>query len=109
MADEKTEWPSAERQLAEAGVASGTALEKLILDNQDFHLLDPREAHDEYDIPLWLRVHFRKNHPEVQLSNVNPGASYPEALERVYKWMLAHPDLPARSPDDPNVTKGGVR
>jgi hypothetical protein len=109
MADEKTEWPSVERQLAEAKVAPGTALGRLIQDNQDFHLLDPKEARDDYEIPLWLRVHFRKMHPEVQLSVVNPGASYPEALNMVYRWMLAHPDLPAGRPDSPTEQKGGTR
>ena len=101
MADEKTEWPSVERQLAEAKVAPDTALARRIMENQDFQLLDPKEVNDEYDIPLWLRVHFRKTHPDVQLSTVNPGASYPEALERAYKWMLANPELPARSPQSP--------
>ena len=108
MADEKNEWPSAERQVAEAKAPSGSALEQLILDNQDFNLLDPRELNDDYDIPLWLRVHFRKRHPEVQLSTVNPGASYPEALERLYNWMKANPDLPERRPDSQPGTKGGV-
>ncbi|MDT5269633.1 MAG: hypothetical protein QOH49_1819 [Acidobacteriota bacterium] len=108
MADEKTQWPSAERQLAEAKVPPDSALERLILENQDFHLLDPREANDDFDIPLWLRVRFRKQHPEVQLSTVNPGASYPEALEMIYKWMRANPDLPERTPQSPNATKGGV-
>lgn len=108
MADEKTEWPSVERQLAEARVPPGSALENLIVQNQDFHLLDPKELNDDYDIPLWLRVYFRKRHPEVQLSTVNPGASYPEALELLYKWMRANPDLPERNPNSPGMTKGDV-
>lgn len=108
MADEKIEWPSVERQLAEYRVPPGSALEKMILENQDFHLLDPREANDNFDIPLWLRVQFRKRHPEVQLSTVNPGASYPEALEMLHKWMLANPDLPERTPGSPTGTKGGL-
>jgi hypothetical protein len=106
--DATSPWPSVEEQLAEAKVLQGSALEQLIRDNQDFHLLQPGEVHDGFDIPLWLRVHFRKTHPEVQLSSVNPGASYPEALETVHRWMLAHPDLPGSS-NDPTGTKGGMR
>ena len=105
---EAVSWPSVEAQLDAAKGSRGNALEQLIRANQDFHLLDPREANDDFDIPLWLRVQFRKRHPEVQLSTVNPGASYPEALEMLHKWMLANPDLPERTPNSPTATKGGV-
>jgi hypothetical protein len=101
-------WPSVEAQLDAAKSARGKALEDLIRANQDFHLLDAREANDNFDIPLWLRVLFRKRHPEVQLSTVNPGASYPEALEMLHKWMRANPDLPERSPGAQPGMKGGV-
>ena len=101
-------WPSVEAQLDAADGSRGTALEQLIRANQDFHLLDPREANDDFDIPLWLRVLFRKRHPEVQLSTVNPGASYPEALELLHKWMRANPDLPERTSQSPTLLKGGA-
>jgi hypothetical protein len=105
---ESVNWPSVEAQLDAAKGSRGTALEQLIRDNQDFNLLHPKEAHDDFKIPLWLRVQFRKRHPEVQLSTVNPGASYPEALEMLHKWMLANPDLPERTPNSPTGTKGGA-
>jgi hypothetical protein len=102
-------WPSVEAQLDEAEGSRGSALEQLIRDNQDFHLLQPQEAHDAYDIPLWLRVYWRKAHPDVQLSSVNPGASYPEVLETIHKWMLAHPDSPAGPSKFPTANMGGMR
>ena len=100
-------WPSVEHQLAAAKVAKGSALEKLIKDNQDFDLLHPDEAHDDAGIPLWLRVHWRKNHPDVPHSTVNPGSGYPDVLHTIHAWMLAHPDLPLGSPSDSTGTKGG--
>jgi hypothetical protein len=39
-------WPTLEEQLAEANVTPGSALEKLIRDNQDFGLLHPEEVLD---------------------------------------------------------------
>ena len=94
MTEKNPEWPSVEEQLREAKVAPGTALEKLILDNQDFHLLQPEEAHDDAGIPLWLRVYWRKNHPDIQHPTVNPGAGYPDILYDILARMLANPDLP---------------
>ncbi len=50
MADRQTPrtrepvWPTVEEQLAAAKVVHGTALERLVLENQDFSLLKPEEA-----------------------------------------------------------------
>jgi hypothetical protein len=107
MTKKPPEWPSLEDQLAAANTKRGSALEKLIRDNQDFHLLHAGEAHDDYGIPLWLRVFWRKNHPDVQHSTVNPGAGYPDVLYTIHAWMLTHHDLPWGSPGDPTQTKGG--
>lgn len=79
-------WPSIEEQLEVDHVEAGSALELLIRDNQDFHLLRPEEATDELGLPPWLRVHWRKLHPE--------STNYPNALSNVYSWMLLHQDLP---------------
>lgn len=97
-------WPSVERQLAEAQAPPGSALEALIRDNQDFDMLQPEEAHDQFDIPLWLRVYWRKQHPELKHPTKNPGAGYPEALEAILRYMKAHPDLPLPQ----SGTKGGT-
>lgn len=104
-----TKWPSIEEQLHAEKVTRGSALDKLIRDNQDFHILRPEEARDDAKIPLWLRVYWRKNHPDVQHSTVNPGAGYPDVLYTIYAWMLSHQDLPWGSPTYPMGTKGGTR
>jgi hypothetical protein len=102
-------WPSLEEQLAAAKAVPGSALEKLIKDNQDFHLLQPAEAHDDIGLPVWLRVYWRKTHPDVLHSTVNPGAGYPDGLYTMYAWMLAHPDMPWGSTVNPTEMKGGTR
>lgn len=88
-------WPSLDEQLRESNVKKGTELEKLVRNNQELHLLHPKEMNDQAGIPPWLRVYWRKSHPDVSLSSVNPGASYPEALHRLHAWMMAHQDLPS--------------
>ena len=86
-------WPSVAKQLADAKATPGSALAKLIQSNQDFHLLRPEEAQDKIDVPHWLRVHWRKNHPEGVYSRDDPTGGYPRALKSLHAWMLAHPDL----------------
>lgn len=104
---QKPVWPSLQEQLDATKSAHGSALEKLIRKNQDFNLLQPEEARDDAGIPLWLRVFWRKNHPDVQHSTVNPGAGYPDVLYTIHAWMLSHPGLPWGSPTDPTEKKGG--
>lgn len=86
-------WTSIEEQLHTAKVTPGSALEKLIKDNQDFHLLRPEEANDKIGLPHWLRVHWRKNHPEGTYSASDPTGGYPRVLKNIHDWMLHHPDL----------------
>jgi hypothetical protein len=86
-------WPSLQEQLSAAKVIPGSALEKLIKDNQDFTMLDPSEnPNDIWRLPLWLRVYFRKQHPEVEFRG--PGVGYPLALKELHEWMLHNQDLP---------------
>ena len=87
-------WPTLEEQIAASKVIQGSALEKVIQENQDVHLLQPEEADDDAGLPLWLRVYWRKNHPDLQHSTVNPGGGYPDVLYDIHARMLAHPDLP---------------
>jgi hypothetical protein len=87
-------WPSLKEQLRAAKAPAGSALEQLIKDNQDVHLLHTSEVQDDWDYPLWLRVYYRKNNPGVQISALSPGAAYPESLGDLGEWMTAHPDLP---------------
>ncbi|HEY3568117.1 MAG TPA: hypothetical protein VGP73_09315, partial [Thermoanaerobaculia bacterium] len=65
-------WPSLDQQLKTARVQPGTALEKLIQSNQDFGMLRAEEAHDKLPVPLWLRVYWRKGHPEGNYSASDP-------------------------------------
>ena len=85
--------PSLEEQLA--GVPRGSALAALVAANQDFSLLDAREFHDDVALPLWLRVHWRRAHPETAYSPSDPSGGYPLTLRRALQWMLANPDLVA--------------
>jgi hypothetical protein len=82
-----------EEQLAAARVVHGTALEKLVLENQDFSLLRAEEAHDRLRLPPWLRVYWRKQHPEMTVSEGDPTGGYPLALRDLYVWMTSHQDL----------------
>jgi hypothetical protein len=105
------EWPSVEEQLTAARVVHGSALEQLIRDNQDFELLHPDEVDDGLPVPLWLRVHWRKQHPEEQPHADSPAARYPypDVLDSVYEWMLLHQDLPRwYPPQQPSGAEGST-
>ena len=103
--------PSVEEQIKQTGAPSGSALAKLIRDNQDFGILHPEELADSYPIPLWLRVLWRKQHPEIPMPAKNPGAAYPEILSQVLKRMVANPDQvwgPAATPTPGTPTPPGT-
>jgi hypothetical protein len=92
-------WPSLEEQLRASKVILGSALERLIRENQDFDRLRPEEAHDKLGLPPWLRVYWRKQHPELRVAAHDPTGGYPLALRDLYLWMLEHQDLePQRGP-----------
>ncbi len=104
-------WPSLAEQLAKDRVPPGSALERLIAQNQDFRLLAPEEANDPFPVPPWLRVYWRKSHPEIEMPKRDPAPSYPLVLKEIYEWMLFHPaleparDKPERAPRE-KVTVG---
>jgi hypothetical protein len=89
----RASWPSLKSQLAEDGVPAGSALEKLIASNQEFQLLRPEEANDKISIPLWLRVMWRKQHPEGEFLAIDGTGGYPLVLNELREWMASHPDL----------------
>jgi hypothetical protein len=97
-------WPSVEEQFAKAKVISGNALDKLIRDNQDFHLLRPEEADDNIGLPPWLRVYWRKQHPEGGYSADDPTGGYPRVLKNIHTWMLANQNLQPSPPPGPGPT-----
>src|SRR4051794_894890 len=88
-------WPAVDHQLARDGILPGTALEKLVRANQDFSLLRPEEASDKLLIPLWLRVQWRKAHPEGNYSADDATGGYPLVLREVAEWMVTHQNLQA--------------
>jgi hypothetical protein len=97
------EWPSAAKQLRQAQVEAGSALEALILNNQDFGMLRAEEAKDKIPVPLWLRVYWRKGHPETSYSAADPTGGYPHVLKEVHEWMITHQDLRPTSADEPKA------
>jgi hypothetical protein len=102
-------WPSVEDQLREAKVTKGSALENLVRENQDASVLHPEEAPDDaLGLPLWLRVNWRKTHPDLEISSVDPFGAYPDVLHRIYQWMLAHQDLPEGPPGE-GASQGSSR
>src|SRR5436189_40302 len=102
-------WPSLQQQFSQeyAGhkIKPGTALEKLIRDNQDFSLLRDDEKTDNRGFPPWLRVWWRKAHPELEYSANDPTGGYPLALHEILEWMLTHQDLKPGQGVAPNAGK----
>jgi hypothetical protein len=85
--------PTLQRQLDADRVVVGSALQGLIAANQDFQLLRPEEARDKIPVPLWLRVLWRKAHPEGHYSGDDPTGGYPLALREIHEWLRTHQDL----------------
>jgi hypothetical protein len=92
------QWPSLETQLTD--VIPGSALEQLIKQNQDFSMLAPGEVNDHFAFPPWLRVWWRKIHPELDFSGPNVG--YPLFLKEILGWMSRHQDLQSTPVDSPS-------
>jgi hypothetical protein len=89
----KPHFPSIAEQLRAAHARPGSALEKLIRDNQDFGRLKDRDASDPI-VPPWLKVYWQKGHPEAKYDNDNdPTGGYPLVLKEVLEWMMTHQDL----------------
>jgi fibronectin type 3 domain-containing protein len=101
----KGAWPSAQAQLAKDRIIPGSALERLVLQNQDFSLLRAEEANDRLRFPPWLRVLWRKNHPQDTYPAKDPTGGYPLVLNEIYEWMLTHQDLKPGSQGSEVMTK----
>jgi hypothetical protein len=111
LAANRLEWPTVQEQLEKSHVQPGSALERLILENQDFSLLNPQEFNDHIRVPLWLRVLYRKNHPNDRFLPADPTGGYPLVLHEVWEWMTTHQDLrpgkPERSGPPEKVSESG--
>lgn len=92
-------WPALEKQLAADRVPPGSALEALIKENQDFEMLRAEEAWDAIRVPPWLRVLWRKSHPQGRYSAADPAGGYPLHLKEIHEWMATHPDLVPGEPE----------
>lgn len=86
-------WPSVDQQIAKDKVERGSPLEKFIRANQDFHMLRAEEAGDKIPVPAWLRVAWRKAHPEGAYTGDDPTGGYPHVLKEMHEWMVKHQDL----------------
>ena len=92
--DPKGHWPSVEEQLSAAKARRGSAFEKFILLNQEFELLRPAERQgDSIGLPPWLRVYWRKLHPDESHAPAGPAGDYPESLNRTEEWMELNQEL----------------
>ncbi len=94
-------WPSLAEQLAQVKAKPGTAFEQLIRDNQEFGMLRLDEAGDKRRLPPWIRVMWRKAHPELVYSSTDPTGGYPLVLKEIVEWMENHQDLKP-APADPS-------
>ncbi|HEY4572928.1 MAG TPA: sialidase family protein, partial [Thermoanaerobaculia bacterium] len=92
-------WPALRDQMQADGVTAHSALEALIAANQDFSLLRPAEAKDKIPVPPWLRVLWRRAHPEMIYSEKDPTGGYPFVLKEVHEWMVTHQSLVPGPPD----------
>jgi hypothetical protein len=92
-------FPSLDDQLSKThdgfSIKSGTALDQLIRENQNFEMLRASEASDKRGLPSWLRVWWRKSHPEVEYSENDATGGYPLVLKEILEWMYTHQDLQA--------------
>ena len=81
-------WPGLHEQLQADHVLPGSALAKLIAENQDLGLLRPEEAADSLKLPPWLRVLWRKHHPDGRYLASDPTGGYPLLLRNLH--LVAH-------------------
>jgi hypothetical protein len=105
------DWPSLQKQLSKDRVDPGSALARLIAANQDFTLLRAAEQNDKIPLPPWLRVMWRKAHPQARIIAGDPTGGYPLVLREAHEWMITHQDLvpgkPGRRPGAPAAVVEG--
>lgn len=95
--DQGNKYPSLESQLTQKYnghfVEQDSELAKLIAANQDFEMLRADEFGDKRGLPPWIRVWWRKQHPELEYNAEDPTKGYPLVLKEIVEWMVTHQDL----------------
>src|SRR5258706_14283343 len=92
-------FPSLDEQLKKAHAVPGSELEKLIKQNQNFDKLKDKDADDPI-VPPWLKVYWRKGHPEANYDNDNDkSGGYPLVLKEILEWMVSHQDFKPGNPE----------
>ena len=93
----KEKYPTLRTQLSQSYfgefVQPDSPLAELIAQNQDFDMLRPDEFNDQCGLPPWLRVWWRKEHPESLYTAEDPTKGYPLVLKEILEWMMSHQDL----------------
>jgi hypothetical protein len=87
------QWPSLAQQLIKAKANPGSAYEALIIANQDFSILREDEKSDKITAPPWLRVYWRKAHPDGNYNADDASGGYPRVLNEMLEWMKSHQNL----------------
>jgi hypothetical protein len=97
--------PGAEEQIAAAQVDPNSPLAQLIRENQPAELPAAMAADvtdpGEIDVPVWVRVYWRRQHPEAEFVAEDPTHGLPKALEQFADWLLTHPTLESEPPPMP--------
>ena len=89
-------WPTIDQQLKRHRVPARHGSREA--DPQQPGLRDapaPRRRNDKIPVPLWLRVYWRKEHPEATYSAADPTGGYPHVLKEMAEWMQIHQELVA--------------
>ena len=60
------------------------------------------------DLPPWLKVIWRREHPKGNYTADDPSGGYPLVLREVHEWMLSHQDLKPGTPDSDQFPKSNV-
>ncbi|MBP6001815.1 MAG: hypothetical protein KA746_00140 [Pyrinomonadaceae bacterium] len=109
--DPKFDYPTLERQLTQEyhgeKVQPESELARLIARNQEFEMLRADEFSDKRGLPPWLRVWWRKAHPEAVYTAEDPTMGYPLVLKEILEWMMSHQDLKP-GPGKSNDAEGGI-
>ncbi len=90
-------YPSLQDQLVQEYVGRrvdpDNALARLIAENQEFDKLRADEFSDKRGLPPWIRVWWRKAHPDGDYNSIDPTKGYPLVLKEILEWMMTHQDL----------------